>query len=205
MWSDVHSQSNGALLYTLHLINSFILIYFIVIGTISVFGLLVGQKTSLEQLLSFLWYDLPSFLSFLPTSGSLLCWWGPSPTPGVLACSSPPHLPLRCSLAPSPSEAPSPHRTGRAAHGPQFPFSQSHETTGSTASLGKRRKKRSQTVNYVKTSRLVMQLTTYLPTVPRESNSLGDEQLRFLICEKCHLCERCPCTATTKLQIRAEI
>lgn len=69
------------------------------------------------------------------TSGSLLCWWEPSPTRDVWACSSPPVLRLRCSLAPSPNGALSPRLRGRAARGPQSPFSPSRGMTGSTASL----------------------------------------------------------------------
>lgn len=73
------------------------------------------------------------------TSSSLLCWWGLSPTQDVWVCSSPPLPLLRCSLAPSLNGAPSPRRRGRAARGPLSPFSQSHGTTGSTVSLGKKK------------------------------------------------------------------
>lgn len=74
-------------------------------------------------------------IKFLHTSGSLLCWWGPSPTQDAWACSSPPFLLLHYSLVPSPNGAPAPHQIGHAVHGPQSPFSQSHGTTGSTMYL----------------------------------------------------------------------
>lgn len=72
----------------------------------------------------------------LHTSGSLLCWWGPSPTQDVWACSSPPLLLLHWSLAPSLNEAPSPRPRVHAVHGPRSPFSQSHGMISSTAYLG---------------------------------------------------------------------
>lgn len=85
--------------------------------------------------------NLPSvhvlpIIKSLHTSGSLLCWWGPSPTQDVWACSSPPLLLLHWSLAPSLNEAPSPRPRGHAVHGPQSPFSQSRGMTSSTAYLG---------------------------------------------------------------------
>lgn len=87
---------------------------------------------SIHPSITFHYIKSPSF----HTSGSLLCWWVQSPTQDVWACSSPPLLLLRCSLAPSLNGAPSPRQRGRAAHGPQSPFSQSRGTTDSTMSLG---------------------------------------------------------------------
>lgn len=75
------------------------------------------------------------FVCFIHTSGNPLCWWAPFPTQDVWACSFPRRLLLRCSLVPSLNEVPSPHQRGHAVHGPQSPFSQSRETTGSTAFL----------------------------------------------------------------------
>lgn len=79
--------------------------------------------------------NVASILPLLHTSGSLLCWWGPSPIQDVWACSFPPHHLLRCSLAPSLNGEPSPRRRGHAMHDPRSPFSQNHETISSTAFL----------------------------------------------------------------------